>query len=109
MIQNSPFLLAKQLQGDVLKLLSGIDITDLSSGEQRTLTRLKNKLFDARLETQDYELAETRELQMGNAKKAKEYLSAVEKTITDNTLNAFGPVDVAHLTAYIGQITDRLK
>ena len=93
---------------DVLGLLSGIDITDLSASEQKVLARLKSGLVDIRLEVQDYELAETRELQLKNAKKAQEYLKAVEKTISDNVLNVFGPVDVAHLTAYIGQITDRL-
>ena len=106
---DSPFLLAKQLQLNILNLLSGIDITDLTPAEQRVLTRLKGLLVDVRLEAQDYELAETREFQLKNAKKAKEYLAAIEKTISENVLNVFGPVDVAHLTAQIGQITDKIE
>ena len=108
-MNNSPFLLAKQLQFSVLNLLSGIDITDLNPSEQKVLARLKSGLVDVRLEVQDYELAETREFQLQNAKKAKEYLAAIEKTISDNVLNVFGPVDVAHLTAQIGQITDKIE
>jgi hypothetical protein len=109
MVNSSPFLLTKQLEANILRLLAHIDIVDLNTKEQHILAQLKNSLIDARLEIQDYELAETRELQLGNAKQAKEYLDAVQKTISNNSLNVFGPVDVAHLTAYIGQITDRLK
>ncbi len=107
-MSTSPFLLVKQLESDVLRLLSTIEITDLDIVQQRTLTQLKNSLVDARLDVQDYELAETRELQIGNRDDARRRLEYVQKTIADNTFNAFGSVDVAHLIAQIGQISDHL-
>lgn len=108
-MSNSPFLLVKQLQGDVLRLLSAIDITTLDTKEQQVVEDLRNNLIDMRLEIQNYELAETREHQLKNAKAAKKQLQTIEKLIMSNPVGVFGPVDVAHLTAYIGQITDRLK
>ena len=106
---KSPFLLVKQLEGDMLRLLSHLDIPTLSTKEQHAVAQLKNALIDARLEIQDYELAETRNHQLRNAKDAKGYLHNVEKLMSANPAGVFGAVDVAHLTAYIGQITDKLK
>lgn len=105
----SPFLLAKRLEADVLRLLSHIDYTELNPSEQQGLSTLKNSLIDARLEIQDYELAETREYQLKNAQQAKEYLATAQAGIIKNPANTFGAVDVAHLTAYIGQIVDNLR
>lgn len=109
MTQTSPFLLVKRLEADVLRLLAQMDVTYLSVEEQQKVARLRNSLIDARLEIQDYELAETREDQLRNAAQSKKYLQKVRVTITDNALNVFGAVDVAHLTAQLEQISDRLK
>lgn len=106
---TSPFLLAKQLEGDILRLLAHIDLTLLETKEQNIIAQLKNGLIDARLEIQDYELAETRDHQLRNAHDAKKYLVRIEKFITTNPANVFGAVDTAHLFAQIGQISDRLK
>ncbi len=108
-MNSSPFLLVKQLQGDVLRLLSSIDVTTLDTKEQQAVEDLRNNLIDVRIEVQNYELAETREHQLKNVKAAKKYLQTIEKLIMSNPVGIFGPVDVAHLTAYIGQITDRLE
>lgn len=109
MMTKSPFLLTKQVEADIIRLLSDIDILELSNAQQQAYEQLKNSLIDARLEIQDYELAETRELQLANAKQAKAYLNKVQEGIVGNTFNAFGAVDVAHLTAYIGHISDKLR
>lgn len=77
--------------------------------DQQKIEQLRNVLIDARLEVQDYELAETRDSQLRNAKKAKKYLQVIKSTITDSELNVFGAVDVAHLTAQVEQITVRLR
>lgn len=106
---QSPFLLVKRLEADVLRLLGQIDLMLLSIEEQQKIARLKNNLIDARLEIQDYELAETRDDQLRNAADAKKYLKKVRVVISGNQLNVFGAVDVAHLTAKIEQIADRLK
>ena len=108
-MSKSPFLLAKQLEQDVLRLLSHIDIVDLDTAEQHRLMQLKNGLIDSRLEIQDYELAETRDNQLRNAKHARQYLQNVEKLITTDSSGLFGAVDVAHLTAKISEIYDRLR
>jgi hypothetical protein len=106
---QSPYLLVKRLEADVLHLLSQIDLLLLSIEEQQKIARLKNNLIDARLEIQDYELAETRENQLRNAADAKKYLKKVRIVVSSNQLNVFGAVDVAHLTAKVEQIADRLK
>lgn len=108
-MNQSPFLLVKRLEAEVLRLLSDIDMTDLNTVQRQEFSELKNGLVDARLEIQDYELAETRDFQMQNAKQAKTYLKTVQDSIARNSFNAFGAVDVAHLTAYIGQIQDKLR
>jgi hypothetical protein len=106
---ESPFILVKRLEADVLRLLGQVDISYLSIEEQHKIARLKNNLIDARLEIQDYELAETREHQLRNAIDAKKYLKKVRVVVSGNQLNVFGAVDVAHLTAKIEQIADRLR
>lgn len=99
----------KQLEGDILRLLSHLDLTLLETKEQHLIAQLKNGLIDVRLEVQDYELAETRDNQLRNAKDAKKYLVKIEKYVTANPAGSFGAVDTAHLFAQISQISDRLK
>ncbi len=102
-------MLVRRLEADVLRLLGQIDISYLSIEEQQKIAQLKNNLIDARLEIQDYELAETREHQLRNANDAKKYLKKVRIVISGNQLNVFGAVDVAHLTAKIEQIVEKLN
>jgi hypothetical protein len=109
MSNKSPFLLMKQLEGDVLRLLSHIDTAVITTAEQHSLAQLKNGMIDARLDIQDYELAETRDDQLRNAHEAKKRLHKVEKFIMGNPVGVFGAVDVVHITAQIGLISDRLK
>ncbi len=106
---QSPFLLAKQLESDVTRLLTGIDLTELPVVEQQAIRRLKRSLVDARLEVQDYELAETREHQLKNAVQARRFLKSIQSIISSNTIDVFGAVDVAHITAHIEQVTDKLE
>ena len=109
MTQESPFLLAKRLEADVLRLVSQLDPTYLTSEQQRKAGQLRNSLIDVRLEIQDYELAETRDDQLRNAAVSKKYLQKIRLLITDNSLDVFGAVDVAHLTAQVEQISDYLR
>ncbi len=106
---QSPFLLVKQVQADVFGLLRSFDIGDLEAKEQKRVDQLRIDLSDARLDIQDYELAETRDNQLRNAKDARERLNRAQTYISANDLSVFGPVEVAHLTAQIGQIKDRLR
>lgn len=86
-----------------------MDITLLTTAEQQKVSTLKHSLIDARLEIQDYELAETREDQLRNAADSKKYLQAAKTIIANGNLYVFGAVDVAHLTARLEQITERLR
>lgn len=106
---ESPFLLIRQLESDVTRLLAQLDIALLTLAEQRKVSELKHSLIDARLEIQDYELAETREDQLRNAKDSKKYLHTAQTIVSSNTIHVFGAVDVAHIVAQIGQIIDRLR
>lgn len=108
-MSESPYVLAKRLEADIVRLLSGLDVSLLTPKEHGALAELKNTMIDARLDVQDYELAETRDFQLQNAADAKQRLLVVQGHISTNTLHVFGAVDVAHLTARIGQITDLLK
>jgi hypothetical protein len=105
----SALILVKQLQADILRLLSYLEVTTLDRREQLALGQFKNDLTDAKLDIQDYENAETRDEQAQHSKDAKERLVRVHSLISSNTLHVFGAVDVAHLTAQIGQINDRLR
>ena len=109
MSNQSPYALAKRLEADIVRLLSTLDVATLTPKEHGIFVELKNTMIDARLDIQDYELAETRDFQLENAREAKERLMIVQGHISANTLQVFGAVDVAHLTARIGQIVDLLK
>lgn len=106
---RSPYALAKLLEADIIRLLSSLDVATLSPKEHGIFVEIKNTMIDARLDIQDYELAETRDFQLENARDAQGRLAIVQGHISTNTLHVFGAVDVAHLTARIGQIVDLLR
>ncbi len=91
------------------RLLSQLDVAELNVAQQQNLADIKHGLIDTRLDIQDYELAETRDEQLRNAKQAKERLASLRVAITSNTLNVFGSVDVAHLSAQLEHIADQLR
>lgn len=82
----------------------------LNRKEQNILTDLRQLLADARIYVGDYELSEMRDEQVDNAKKAKKYLAQARQLILRaSEFNIFGPVDVAHISAQIDQLTGDLK
>jgi hypothetical protein len=107
---QSPFLLTKQLETQLNSTLSQIDVYDLPAKEAKLINTLKRDIVDARLDTRDYELSETREEQLKNAKVAKKRLEHIRKNIlAASEYNVFGPVDVAQLSAQIEQIIDYIQ
>lgn len=77
---------------------------------RKVVTALKYELVDARLDIRDYELSETREEQLANAKSAKERLDNVRKHIlVASEHNIFSAIDVAHISANIEQVIDNIK
>lgn len=108
-INQSPFAVIKQLQADILRLLRAIDVTDYSLAEQKSIAVLKNTLADVRLDIQDYEFAETKADQERFSKDAKKRLAETHVLLLSLPAGIAGPVDIAHLSAYISDIIDRLR
>jgi hypothetical protein len=57
---TSPFVLTTRLVTHLKGTLSAIDVYQLPTEERKIVTDLRQQLADARLDTRDYELSETR-------------------------------------------------
>jgi hypothetical protein len=110
MANESPAAQAKNLETRVNSILRKFDFSRLNTDQRESLLALRQDLVNARIYTTDYELSETREEQLQNAKRAKQWLaSARKKILKASEYNIFGAVDVAHLSARIDQISEDLK
>lgn len=110
MQQNSPYLLMQQFERMLLGHLSVIDIYDVPPAERKAFTSLKNEAIDARLDIRDYELSETREEQLQNAREAKKRLGRLHKHIlAASEYNVFSAIDVAQMSATLEHIKERIR
>lgn len=110
MESESPYVLCKRLEAQIINMLSFLDVQSLSQDEQKIIRDLKRDVIDARLDIQDYELAETREQQLKDAKEAKKRLDQVRNGIlAASEHNVFSAIDVAQLSANIEQIKGRIR
>ena len=67
-------------------------------------------MANARIYASDYELSETRDEQLTNAKRAQQWLAKAHKEILKASEgNIFSPADVAQLSAHIDQLRWNLK
>jgi predicted Holliday junction resolvase-like endonuclease len=106
----SPYILIKSLEGAIISALSGVDVYSLDARVARIVTALQKQIIETRLNVRDYELSETREEQLKYAKNSKRQLEAVRKDILiASEYNIFGPVDVAHLTAQLELVAEKLE
>jgi hypothetical protein len=106
----SPSRMVKQVDAQISRALRKFDLRKFSSKERNILAGLQQNLEDARIYANDYELSETRQEQLDNAKKAKKWLEQARTNIlTASEFNIFDAIDVAHLTAQIEQIGSNLK
>jgi len=106
----SPYILIKSLEGAITSALSGVDVYSLDARVARIVTALQKQIIETRLNVRDYELSETREEQLKYAKNSKRQLEAVRKDILmASEYNIFGPVDVAHLTAQLELVAEKLE
>lgn len=106
----SPSLGVKRLDSDIRQILRKADLSALSSKYRQSLAEMQQDLLDARIYANAYELSETREEQLDNAKAAKKWLNRTKKCILiASEQDIFGPVDVAQLSAEIEQIMDKLE
>jgi hypothetical protein len=107
---ESPFLLMRGLETQLNGVLTAMDVYALPADERKTIMALRQELVDARLDTRDYELSETREQQLKNAKAAKSRIKKIQKAVlAASEYNVFGPADVAQLSAQLEHISDRLE
>jgi hypothetical protein len=106
----SPSRAVKGLDSQVRVILRKTDLNRISAKERGILSKIQQNLNDARIYSGDYELSETREEQLANAKTAKKWLEQSRKNILiASESNFFSAIEVAHLTAQIDQIISELK
>jgi hypothetical protein len=106
-VEKSPFLGIKQLEVQVNGKLSSVDLYELPMAEQKIVAAIKRELVDCRLDIRDYELSETRDEQLKNAKHARKRIDTLRAQILSaSEYDLFGAVDVAQLTAQLDQIAE---
>ncbi|MGH7237235.1 MAG: hypothetical protein ACREGF_01730, partial [Candidatus Saccharimonadales bacterium] len=71
MPNQPPFLLATRLQTQLIGILLAVDVFDVLPKEARLINSLRREVADARLDIRDYEMSQTRDEQIENAKVAK--------------------------------------
>ncbi len=110
MASISLFDQAKELERQVGGILSSYDVNDLPAPQRELVAQLKHQLTDARLDTRDYQYAETRAEQIVHAKEVKQRLGQLQKNILKaSEHNMFGAVDVAQLSARIEQLISGME
>jgi hypothetical protein len=103
----SPFLAMQRVEGQIKALLRQVDPDLLSADEKKAFASLRRLVVDTRLDIRDYELSETRDEQLKCAATAKKRLVRLRAMILAAGI-AFGPADVAQLTAHLEQIESRV-
>jgi Zn-dependent M32 family carboxypeptidase len=102
--------MAKELDNHINRLLRRFDLSKQTKNVRQAITELKQNMSDARVYAVDYELSETREDQLRNAKEAKKWLESAGKNILAvSQHDIFNAVDTAHLSALTDQIGAQLK
>ena len=110
MENDSVSVKAKQLEQQVNIVLRKFDLSRLGIDQRESLIALRQDLAHSRIYTTDYELSETRDEQVTNAKRARQWLTKAHKKILKaSEYNIFGPADVAQLSAQIDQIREDLR
>ena len=100
---ESPFLAIQRVEGQIKTLLRQVDTDSLTQDEKKAFVKLRRLAVDARLDIRDYELSETRDEQLKKMHAAKKCLTKLEKALLTAGM-AFGPADIAQLSAQLAQI-----
>lgn len=91
-------------------VLRQTNLNEVSEKGRKAVAELRQNLSDAKIYALDYELSETRDEQLGNAKKSKSFLSKARQCILKaSEHDVFSAIDVAHLSAQIDQLAGDLK
>lgn len=88
-------------------VLRAVDTDTLGANEKKAVANIRRLTVDARIDIRDYELSETREEQIKKAAAAQKRLAKLQSNILVASL-AFGPADVAQISAQLEQIACRL-
>lgn len=97
----------QRVEGQIKSLLRGVDTDTLDPNEKKAVASLRRLAIDTRLDIRDYELSETREEQLKCAVAARKRLAQLERAVLAAGF-AFGPADVAQLSAQLQQIEGRI-
>jgi len=97
----------QRIEAQIKSLLRDVDVDLLEPAEKKAMASLRRLAVDARLDIRDYELSETRDDQLKCAVAAKKRLVKLQTAIVAAGA-AFGPADVAQLTAQLEQIEGRV-
>ena len=93
-----------------MSILSGVDLYSFDSKLRKAVSLLQKEITEARLFVRDYELAETKEDQLDNAKNGRKLLNNIRKNILiSSEYNVFNPVEVAELSAKLDLIIESLE
>ena len=104
---QSPFLLVKTVETQLVSVLSALDVYALPMAQQKVVAQLRRDIVDLRLDTRDYELSETREEQLRKAHEAGARLTMVRSGILKaSEYDIFGAVDVALLSAKLERVQE---
>jgi peptide subunit release factor RF-3 len=110
MANESPSAVIKQVDNSITMLLRKINPDQIGEKSRDAIAKLKQALIDSRIYSRDYELSETRDEQVANAKKANKYIEQARQSILRaSEFDVFGPIDVAHLSAQLDQAKADLK
>ncbi len=106
----SPYALAKQLEADVRRILSVLDVCSRGAKPARRGALIKRLAADARLDIRAYEMAESRTEQLKLRDASIERTAALQREILSaSEYNIFSAIDVAQLSALIDRIQERLE
>lgn len=95
--------------GYVLKQFMGIDTYSINKDTRELVENIRRVVAELKLDVRDYEYAETRVEQKRYRSDAKKRLEEFRALIlAASSADLFGPVDVAHLSALLEQINEKL-
>lgn len=110
MERQAPSKAIKDLDAQVRRILRPVDLLKQDRTVRESVATLGQHLHDARIYAVDYELSETREEQVDNAKQARKYLKAASHAVlTASQHDIFSAIDVAHIIAVIEQVRADLR
>jgi hypothetical protein len=109
-VAQSLFQQARELETQVNNILSTFDVAELSMNEKQLVNTIKHQLIDGRLDTREYEYAQTRVEQLHAVHEgARDYEQLRHNIVKASEHNLFGAVDVAQISARIEHIISQME